>query len=189
MRMTGRSDRRSLVSTPLAPPASPCRSVAVRASMHVWRGVHRRSRDQPPGSITWRRQRGLEQMAPRPIRIEPAEKPPFRAPEDSDGLVVTHILELPLDLRPPPGREVTRSSGRRPRREHRVGELGVDPLFVDTSQCPGFDGVGAGRRGFESRADARDDFVLSCRVYRNGRGLSGHPDENWIREALIKAVA
>lgn len=68
-------------------------------------------------------------MAPRPIRIEPAEKPPFRAPEDSDGLVVTHILELPLDLRPPPGREV------------------------------------------------------------NGRGLSGHPDENWIREALIKAVA
>lgn len=69
------------------------------------------------------------------------------------------------------------------------GELGVDPLFVDTSQCPGFDGVGAGRRGFESRADARDDFVLSCRVYRNGRGLSGHPDENWIREALIKAVA
>lgn len=110
-------------------------------------------------------------------------------PEDSDGLVVTHILELPLDLRPPPGREVTRSSGRRPRREHRVGELGVDPLFVDTSQCPGFDGVGAGRRGFESRADARDDFVLSSRVYRNGRGLSGHPDENWIRETLIKAVA
>lgn len=138
-----------------------------------------------PGDV----QRCLEQMAPRPIRIEPAEKPPFRAPEDSDGLVVTHILELPLGLRPPPGREVTRSSGRRPRREHRVGELGVDPLFVDTSQCPGFDGVGAGRRGFESRADARDDFVLSCRVYRNGRGLSGHQDENWIREALIKAVA
>jgi hypothetical protein len=64
MRMTGRSDRRSLVSTPLAPPASPCRSVAVRASMHVWRGVHRRSRDQPPGSITWRRQRGRTDGSP-----------------------------------------------------------------------------------------------------------------------------
>jgi hypothetical protein len=40
----------------------------------------------------------------------------------------------------------------------------------------------------EPGADQRDDFALSCRVYRSSRGVSGQPDEAWIREAL-KAAA
>jgi hypothetical protein len=41
----------------------------------------------------------------------------------------------------------------------------------------------------EPGADERDDYVLSCRVYRVARGLSGQPDPDWIREALRGAAA
>jgi hypothetical protein len=40
----------------------------------------------------------------------------------------------------------------------------------------------------EPGADQRDDFTFGCRVYRGQRGVSGQPDEAWIREAL-KAAA
>jgi hypothetical protein len=44
-------------------------------------------------------------------------------------------------------------------------------------------------RDVEPGADERGDFVLSCRVYRGERGLSGQPDAGWVREALSKAAA
>jgi hypothetical protein len=40
----------------------------------------------------------------------------------------------------------------------------------------------------EPGAAERDDFTFGCRVYRGQRGVSGRPDEAWIREAL-KAAA
>lgn len=40
----------------------------------------------------------------------------------------------------------------------------------------------------EPGAEERGDFVLSCRVYRGERGLSGQPDAGWIRKALGKAA-
>jgi hypothetical protein len=40
----------------------------------------------------------------------------------------------------------------------------------------------------EPGADQRDDFTFGCRVYSGRQGLSGRPDEAWIREAL-KAAA
>jgi hypothetical protein len=47
------------------------------------------------------------------------------------------------------------------------------------------------------RVDGRDvdphpngsDFTLEDRVYRTDRGRSGWPDEQWVREALLRAVA
>jgi hypothetical protein len=41
----------------------------------------------------------------------------------------------------------------------------------------------------EPGADQRDDYVLSCRVYRVEHGFSGQPDPAWIREALSRAAA
>ncbi len=39
-------------------------------------------------------------------------------------------------------------------------------------------------RDVEPGADARQEFVYSCRVYRTGQGFAGRPDEAWIRSAL-----
>ncbi len=41
----------------------------------------------------------------------------------------------------------------------------------------------------EPAARKRGDFAFSCRVYRGEHGVSGEPDEGWIREALAKAAA
>ena len=30
----------------------------------------------------------------------------------------------------------------------------------------------------------RDDYALSCRVYRTSAGVSGQPEEQWLRDAL-----
>jgi hypothetical protein len=38
----------------------------------------------------------------------------------------------------------------------------------------------------EPGADARDQFMLGCRVYRTASGLSGRPDERWLRDALSR---
>ena len=39
-------------------------------------------------------------------------------------------------------------------------------------------------RDIEPGADDRDQFVISCRVYRTERGLQGEPDARWLRDAL-----
>jgi hypothetical protein len=44
-------------------------------------------------------------------------------------------------------------------------------------------------RDVEPGAGDRSDFVLSCRVYRTGHGLSGVPAAEWVREALRSSVA
>lgn len=43
-------------------------------------------------------------------------------------------------------------------------------------------------RDVEPGADERNEFVLSCRVYRSEHGLVGQPDEAWIRKALAEAA-
>jgi hypothetical protein len=32
----------------------------------------------------------------------------------------------------------------------------------------------------------RDDYALSCRVFRTEAGFSGQPDEQWVRDALLQ---
>jgi hypothetical protein len=44
-------------------------------------------------------------------------------------------------------------------------------------------------RDVEPGADARTEFVLSCRVYRRDGWFSGQPEEQWIRQALADAVS
>lgn len=42
-------------------------------------------------------------------------------------------------------------------------------------------------RDIEPGADARTDYVLSCRVYRTSAGLAGQPAPEWVRAALVEA--
>jgi hypothetical protein len=41
-------------------------------------------------------------------------------------------------------------------------------------------------RDVEPGADDRDEFMLACRVYMLPSGLSGQPDERWLRSALSR---
>ena len=41
----------------------------------------------------------------------------------------------------------------------------------------------------DPHAAERDEYVLSCRVYRTESGFSGQPEERWVREALLVATA
>lgn len=43
-------------------------------------------------------------------------------------------------------------------------------------------------RDIEPGVGERDEYVLSCRVYRTERGLRGEPDERWLRDALNAAA-
>ena len=43
-------------------------------------------------------------------------------------------------------------------------------------------------RDIEPDAGERDDYALSCRVYRTDNGFRGEPDERWLRDALIAAA-
>lgn len=43
-------------------------------------------------------------------------------------------------------------------------------------------------RDVEPGAAERENFVLSCRVYRGEYGFSGQPDAGWIREAMADAA-
>jgi hypothetical protein len=38
----------------------------------------------------------------------------------------------------------------------------------------------------DPHADERDEYVLSCRVYRTESGFAGRPDERWVRDALLR---
>ena len=42
-------------------------------------------------------------------------------------------------------------------------------------------------RDIEPGVGERDQYVLSCRIYRTESGLKGEPDEQWLREALSGA--
>jgi hypothetical protein len=38
----------------------------------------------------------------------------------------------------------------------------------------------------DPETEERDDYALSCRVFRTKAGFSGQPDESWVREALLR---
>jgi hypothetical protein len=41
----------------------------------------------------------------------------------------------------------------------------------------------------DPHASERDEYVLSCRVYRTDSGFGGQPDERWVRAALERAAS
>lgn len=81
--------------------------------------------------------------------------------------------------------------------ERLIAELGVDADFAcvavgDVEEArrlrfPGSPTVRVGGRDVEPGADERIEFALGCRVYSTGSGLSGEPDEGWVRDALTAA--
>lgn len=38
----------------------------------------------------------------------------------------------------------------------------------------------------DPQTDERDDYALSCRIFRTDAGAGGQPDERWIRDALLR---
>jgi hypothetical protein len=42
-------------------------------------------------------------------------------------------------------------------------------------------------RDIEPGAEARTEYVYGCRIYRTGSGITGQPDERWLRDALTAA--
>jgi hypothetical protein len=44
-------------------------------------------------------------------------------------------------------------------------------------------------RDVDQRLNGQREFTLADRVYRTDRGLAGWPDAEWIREAVLLAVA
>lgn len=75
-------------------------------------------------------------------------------------------------------------------------ELGVRPeiRLVDvpdreTAQRLRFLGsptILVGGRDVDPQADGRSDYALSCRMFQTKEGLSGQPDERWVRVALLR---
>ena len=56
-----------------------------------------------------------------------------------------------------------------------------------THRFPGSPTVRVDGRDVEPGAERRDEIVFGCRVYRTDVGLSGRPDERWVRDAVSRA--
>ncbi|MFL5926565.1 MAG: hypothetical protein ACJ77E_06485 [Gaiellaceae bacterium] len=66
----------------------------------------------------------------------------------------------------------------------------VDVPDADTAMVQRFLGsptIRVNGRDIEPGTHERDQYALSCRVYRTERGMQGEPDERWLRDALHAA--
>ena len=54
---------------------------------------------------------------------------------------------------------------------------------------PGSPTVRVDGRDVDRQPNGDGDVSLGDRVYRTGRGLAGWPDEQWVRDAILLAVA
>lgn len=80
--------------------------------------------------------------------------------------------------------------------ERIAGELGLRPRIrlvnvpdAETAVELRFLGsptVRVGGRDVEPGADQRTDYALSCRIFGTDAGMSGEPDEHWVRDALLR---
>ena len=76
------------------------------------------------------------------------------------------------------------------------GEVGLDPeirvLDVPDQEAAqrlrflGSPTIRVGGRDVDPHGEERRDYALSCRVFRTEAGVSGQPDECWVREALLR---
>ena len=81
--------------------------------------------------------------------------------------------------------------------ERVLGELGLDATVrridvpdLETAETHRFLGsptIRVNGRDIEPGVAERETYVLSCRIYRTDSGLTGGPDEQWLREALSAA--
>jgi hypothetical protein len=78
-------------------------------------------------------------------------------------------------------------------------ELGIEPEVrlvnvpdQEAAQRARFLGsptIRVGGRDVDPQTEERSDFALSCRVFHTEAGISGQPDERWVRDALREAKA
>ena len=75
-------------------------------------------------------------------------------------------------------------------------ELGIDPELrlvnvpdQEAAQRLRFLGSPTIRIGgvdVDPQTQERDDYALSCRLFQTEHGVSGQPDERWVRQALLR---
>jgi hypothetical protein len=75
-------------------------------------------------------------------------------------------------------------------------ELGIDPqvrlVNVPDQQAAqrlrflGSPTIRIGGVDVDPQTAERDDYALSCRIFRTEAGVSGQPDARWVREALLR---
>lgn len=63
-----------------------------------------------------------------------------------------------------------------------------DPEAAKRERFLGSPSIRVDGRDIEPCASNREDYVLSCRVYRTDHGVVGQPEEEWLRQALAEAV-
>ncbi len=75
-------------------------------------------------------------------------------------------------------------------------ELGIEPelrlvnvpdqVAAQRMRFLGSPTIRVGGVDVDPRAEERADYALSCRVFRTTDGIVGQPDEQWVREALLR---
>ncbi|MDQ3381792.1 MAG: hypothetical protein M3546_16000 [Actinomycetota bacterium] len=75
-------------------------------------------------------------------------------------------------------------------------ELGLEPeirlLTVTDDEAAkqlrflGSPTIRVGSRDVDPHTKDRDDYALSCRVFRTDAGIVAQPDERWVRDALLR---
>jgi hypothetical protein len=78
-------------------------------------------------------------------------------------------------------------------------ELGIDPQLslvnVPDQQAAqrlrflGSPTIRVGGVDVDPQTAERDDYALSCRIFRTEAGVRGQPDERWVREALLREAS
>ena len=48
--------------------------------------------------------------------------------------------------------------------------------------------IRVGGRDVDPQTEERSDYALSCRVFHTEAGITGQPDERWVRDALLREV-
>jgi len=77
-------------------------------------------------------------------------------------------------------------------------ELGIEPdvRLVDVPDREaaqrlrflGSPTIRVGGRDVDPQTEERSDYALSCRVFHTEAGVTGQPDERWVRDALLREV-
>ncbi|NUR75104.1 MAG: hypothetical protein HOQ28_02305 [Thermoleophilia bacterium] len=61
-----------------------------------------------------------------------------------------------------------------------------DQQAAQRLRCLGSPTIRVGGVDVDPQTEERDDYALSCRIFRTESGLSGQPDERWVRDALLR---
>ena len=80
------------------------------------------------------------------------------------------------------------------RRVLREAAVTTEPSYIEVDDAEdaarlrflGSPSVRVNGHDIEPGATGRTDFVFACRIYRTDSGMSGQPDERWLRDALAR---